>query len=131
MILRLSVRHVRRLEAEHERRSFSLQTTLNMAFTPHLTLQLFARPLLSSGNYLSYNQLPEARTFDFEVFIVKELLVGTVRNSPLPTPVSQRMLTHDIFLRYAPSRKIPMGGHEVRRYQRIVRACVAHHRRGG
>ena len=54
--------------AELERRSFSLQTRLNMAFTPHLTLQLFAQPLLSSGDYLSYKQLREARTFDFDVF---------------------------------------------------------------
>ncbi len=39
-----------------------------MAFTPHPTLQLFAQPLLSSGDYLSYKQLREARTFDFDVF---------------------------------------------------------------
>ena len=58
----------RYLFAELKRKSFSLETRLNMAFTPHLTLQLFAQPLLSSGDYRSYKQLQESRSFDFDVF---------------------------------------------------------------
>lgn len=54
--------------AELERKSFSLETRLSMAFTPHLTLQLFAQPLLSSGDYLTYKQLEKSRSFDFDVF---------------------------------------------------------------
>ncbi|MCY3714266.1 MAG: DUF5916 domain-containing protein [Gemmatimonadetes bacterium] len=50
-----------------ERRSFSLETRLNVAFSPDLTLQLYAQPLLSSGDYLNYKQLLRASSFDFDV----------------------------------------------------------------
>ena len=39
-----------------------------MTFTPFLTLQLFAQPLISSGNYLTYKQLDQAESYDFDVF---------------------------------------------------------------
>jgi Domain of unknown function (DUF5916)/Carbohydrate family 9 binding domain-like len=51
-----------------ERRSLSFETRLNMAFTPFLTLQLFAQPLISSGDYLTYKQLARSQSFDFDVF---------------------------------------------------------------
>jgi hypothetical protein len=54
--------------AELERRTVSLETRLNVAFTPKVTLQLYAQPLISSGNYLTYKQLQESETFDFDVF---------------------------------------------------------------
>ncbi|MCY3556082.1 MAG: DUF5916 domain-containing protein [Gemmatimonadetes bacterium] len=50
-----------------ERRSFSLETRLNVAFSPDLTLQLYAQPLLSSGDYLNYKQLLRASSFDFDI----------------------------------------------------------------
>ena len=50
-----------------ERRSFSLETRMNVAFSPDLTLQLYAQPLLSSGDYLNYKQLLRASSFDFDV----------------------------------------------------------------
>lgn len=50
-----------------ERRSFSLETRLNVAFSPDLTLQLYAQPLLSSGDYLNYKQLLRASSYDFDV----------------------------------------------------------------
>ncbi|MDD9949630.1 MAG: DUF5916 domain-containing protein [candidate division Zixibacteria bacterium] len=53
--------------SELERRSFSLETRLNVAFSPDLTLQLYAQPLLSSGDYLNYKQLLQASSFDFDV----------------------------------------------------------------
>ena len=37
-------------------------------FSPTLTLQLFAQPLLSSGDFVAYKQLERASTFDFDVF---------------------------------------------------------------
>jgi len=58
----------RYLFSDLERRSFSVETRLNMAFSPTLTLQLFAQPLLSSGDYLTYKQLARAESFDFDVF---------------------------------------------------------------
>lgn len=50
-----------------QRRSFSLETRLNVAFSPYLTLQMYAQPLLSSGDYLNYKQLLRASSFDFDV----------------------------------------------------------------
>lgn len=58
----------RYLFADLERRSLSLQTRFNVAFTPHLTLQLFAQPLLSSGDYVTYKQLVRAESFAFDEF---------------------------------------------------------------
>jgi hypothetical protein len=58
----------RYLFSDLKRRSFSLETRVNMAFSPTLTLQLFAQPLISSGDYLTYKQLETPRTFDFDVF---------------------------------------------------------------
>ncbi len=48
-----------------ERQSFSMETRLDWTFTPKLSLQLFAQPLISSGDYVSYKQLADSRTFDF------------------------------------------------------------------
>lgn len=55
----------RYLFADLERRTFSMETRLNMSFTPDLTLQLFAQPLLSSGDFVRYKQLADSGTFDF------------------------------------------------------------------
>ena len=51
-----------------ERRSFSLESRVNITFTPKLTLQLYAQPLISSGKYLTYKQLARSESFDFDVF---------------------------------------------------------------
>jgi hypothetical protein len=58
----------RYLFGDIERQELSLQTRLDVAFSPTLTLQLFAQPLLSSGDYVSYRQLVASETFDFDVF---------------------------------------------------------------
>lgn len=51
-----------------ERRSFSMETRVDWVFTPTLSLQLFAQPLLSSGAYLRYKQLEEPGSFEFMGF---------------------------------------------------------------
>jgi hypothetical protein len=51
--------------ADLEQRTFELGTRLDWTFTPTLSLQLFAQPLISSGDYLRYKQLAAAGTFDF------------------------------------------------------------------
>jgi hypothetical protein len=56
---------VRYLFADIEQRSFSMETRVDWTFTPRLSLQLYAQPLLSSGDYLRYKQLAAAETFDF------------------------------------------------------------------
>lgn len=54
--------------ADLERTTFSMVTRLDWTFTPKLSLQLYAKPLLSSGDYLAYKQLADAQSFDFVRF---------------------------------------------------------------
>ncbi len=49
------------------RRQFSFETRLNAVFNPRLSLQLYAQPLVSSGDYLTYKQLARSESFDFDV----------------------------------------------------------------
>lgn len=58
----------RYLFAELDRREFGLETRLDVAFSPHMTLQLFAQPLLSSGDFRTYKQLARPRSFAFDEF---------------------------------------------------------------
>ena len=58
----------RYLFAELDRRTFSLSTRLNMTFSRNLTLQLFAQPLLSVGDFDAYKQFARAESFDFDRF---------------------------------------------------------------
>jgi hypothetical protein len=51
--------------ADLEQRSFEMGTRLDWTFSPTLSLQLFAQPLLSSADYVRYKQLAAAETFDF------------------------------------------------------------------
>ncbi|MEJ2538417.1 MAG: DUF5916 domain-containing protein [Gemmatimonadota bacterium] len=55
----------RYLFAELERRSLSMETRVDVSFSPTLTFQLFAQPFLSSGDYVRYRQLEQSKTFDF------------------------------------------------------------------
>ncbi len=55
----------RYLFAELDQESVSLETRLNLSLTPRLTFQLYAQPLVASGDYLGYRQLERARSFDF------------------------------------------------------------------
>ena len=45
-----------------------MQARVNWTFSPKLSFQLFAQPLLSSGDYVGYKQLEAARTYDFDPF---------------------------------------------------------------
>lgn len=58
----------RYLFADLERRTVSMETRLNWTFSPALTLQLFAQPLLSSGDFVTYKQLAQAGSFEFRTF---------------------------------------------------------------
>lgn len=46
----------------------SANIRLNWTFTPELSLQLFAQPLISSGAYRSFKEFLQPRTFDFRVY---------------------------------------------------------------
>ena len=54
--------------ADLDQRSFSMETRVDWTFSPKLSLQLFAQPLLSSGNYVQYKQLASSGSFDFDAF---------------------------------------------------------------
>lgn len=48
-----------------DRRTASLETRLNVAFSPTLTLQLYAEPFVSAGDYVTYKVLERPSSFDF------------------------------------------------------------------
>ena len=58
----------RYLFADLEQRTFSVEWRMDWTFTPSLSLQMFAQPLLSSGDYIRYKQLARAESFDFDGF---------------------------------------------------------------
>jgi hypothetical protein len=58
----------RYLFADLDRQEVSLQTRVNIVFSPVLSLQLYAQPLLSSGSYATYKQFLKPQTFGFDTF---------------------------------------------------------------
>jgi hypothetical protein len=54
--------------ADLERRDVSMVTRVNMTFTPKLSLELFAQPLITSADFVRYKQLAAPETFDFDTF---------------------------------------------------------------
>lgn len=48
--------------------SLSLVTRADWTFTPTLSLQLYAQPLVASGGYADFKELRAPRTFDFDVY---------------------------------------------------------------
>ncbi len=51
--------------ADLEQRSFEMEARLDWTFSPTLSFQLFAQPLISSGDYIRYKQLAAPETFEF------------------------------------------------------------------
>jgi len=58
----------RYLFADLDRRELGVETRVNYTMSPHLTLQVFVQPLISTGDYLSYKQLAAPRSFTFDRF---------------------------------------------------------------
>jgi hypothetical protein len=58
----------RYLFGDLNRYTASMETRLNVAFTPNVSLQLFLQPLISSGDYRSYRQLERSESFDLHQF---------------------------------------------------------------
>jgi hypothetical protein len=55
----------RYLFAELDRRTFSMETRVDWTFSPDLSLQVYAQPLLSAGDYVRYKQLAASESYDF------------------------------------------------------------------
>ena len=75
----------RYLFAELDQREFGLETRLDVTFSPRMSLQLFAQPLLSSGDFLRYRQLLQPRSYSFDDFDE-----GTFVAGPVPACVGGR-----------------------------------------
>ena len=48
--------------------TLGLETRLNVTFTPALSLEMYAQPFVSSGDFETFKELTAARTFDFTRF---------------------------------------------------------------
>lgn len=55
----------RYLFADLQQRQFSLETRVDWMFSPTLSLQIYAQPLLSSGDFITYKQLAAPKSYDF------------------------------------------------------------------
>ena len=51
-----------------EQKSFSANIRLNWTFSPNLSLQLYAQPLISSGDYTDFKELARPESYDFNVY---------------------------------------------------------------
>jgi len=65
--------------ADLDQTTVSLQTRLNIVFTPDLTLQLYAQPLVANADYGALRELRRPRTSDFDRYGVDR---GTVTEEP-------------------------------------------------
>jgi hypothetical protein len=51
-----------------QQKTFSMDTRVNMTFTPNLTLQMFAQPFLASGKYSSFKEFAEVKSRQMNFF---------------------------------------------------------------
>jgi hypothetical protein len=51
-----------------EQKTLSMDTRVNMTFTPNLTLEMFAQPFLSSGKYTSFKEFAEVKSRHMNLF---------------------------------------------------------------
>jgi hypothetical protein len=52
--------------AQLDQTTLSASVRVNWAFTPNMSLQMYAQPLISSGNYFGYKQLVRPRSYEWE-----------------------------------------------------------------
>ncbi len=65
----------RYLFADLKQTTLSLETRLNLTFSPNLTLEMYAQPFMASGDYGALKELRAPRTFDFDQYGVDK---GTI-----------------------------------------------------
>ena len=51
-----------------DQRTLSMVTRVDWTFTPKLSLQVFAQPLIASGDFIDYKEYAAPRTFDFNIY---------------------------------------------------------------
>ncbi len=67
---------------EMNQKTVGADIRLNWTFTPKLSLQLYAQPLISSGNYTNLKELAHPKTYDFNVYQDVKLEDGTYNIDP-------------------------------------------------
>lgn len=70
--------------ASIDRTELSAGIRLNWTFTPSLSLQLYAQPLVSAGEYGDFRRLRTAGTYDFEVYTAANGTYDPARNEVYP-----------------------------------------------
>jgi hypothetical protein len=60
-------------------KTLSVDTRVNVTFTPNLTLELFAQPFVASGEYTQFRQFTRPRSLDKQIYGID---VGTIAYSP-------------------------------------------------
>lgn len=78
--------------ADLTQRQLDFTTRLNVTFTPTLTLELYAQPLISSGDYESFKEFVATRTVEKRLFDETQL---TVERDATTGRVSQYVLDAD------------------------------------
>jgi len=66
----------RYLFSDLKREELSLETRLDLIFTPDLSLEVFVQPLVSAGDFRNAKQLARARSFEFRRFEEGEAVEG-------------------------------------------------------
>lgn len=54
--------------ANIDRTTLVTEFRLDWTFTPDISLQFYARPFITSGNFFDYKEFAEPRTFDFDIY---------------------------------------------------------------
>lgn len=62
-----------------DQNELSMQTRVDWTFTPRLSLQVFAQPLISSGDFMDFKEFARPRQFNFEVYGRD---IGTIARDP-------------------------------------------------
>jgi len=66
--------------AQIDQKTLSMSTRANVTFTPTLTLEVFAQPLIASGNYKIFREFAAPRQPEFHDFVPGTELTSTVVN---------------------------------------------------
>jgi hypothetical protein len=73
-------------------RQLEIGTRMNVTFTPTLTLELYAQPLISSGDYENFKEFTAPRTLEKRLFDATQL---TVRRDPQTNAITDYVLDAD------------------------------------
>ncbi|MBN2732454.1 MAG: hypothetical protein JXR26_08505, partial [Balneolaceae bacterium] len=54
--------------ANIDRTTLSTEIRLDWTYTPDISLQFYARPFMTAGNFFDYKEFAEPRTFNFDIY---------------------------------------------------------------